>query len=76
MSITITRRTGESVDIRPRPEKGEPGLRFNWDSPIHISPHDNARLYHGSRKVHRSDDRGDSWTAISPDLSATGTGSN
>ena len=63
------RRTGEAVDIRPRSEKGEPDLRFNWDSPIHISPHSNKRIYHGSKKVHRSDDQGDSWTAISPDLS-------
>lgn len=63
------RRTGESVSIRPRPEKGEPDLRHNWDSPIHISPHSNTRIYHGSKMIHRSDDRGESWTAISPDLS-------
>ena len=63
------RKTGESVDIRPQPEKGEMNLRFNWDSPIHISPHNNERLYFASRKLHRSDDRGDSWTAVSGDLS-------
>ncbi len=63
------RRTGESVDIRPQPEAGEEQLRFNWDSPILISPHSNTRLYFGSKKLHRSEDRGDSWTAISPDLS-------
>lgn len=63
------RRTGESVDIRPQPAKGEEDLRFNWDSPIHISPHNHKRIYHASKKLHRSDDRGDSWTAISPDLS-------
>ena len=63
------RRTGESVDIRPQPAKGEIDLRFNWDSPIHISPHSHTRLYFGSNKLHRSDDRGDSWTTISPDLS-------
>ena len=63
------RRTGQSIDIRPQPEKGEEDLRFNWDSPIHISPHSHTRLYYGSKKLHRSDDRGDSWTAISPDLS-------
>lgn len=63
------RRTGESIGIRPRPEKGEEDLRFNWDSPICISPHSHTRLYYGSKKLHRSDDRGDSWTAISPDLS-------
>ena len=63
------RKTGESVDIRPQPAKGEMNLRFNWDSPIHISPHSNTRLYFGSRKLFRSDDRGDSWTAVSDDLS-------
>ena len=65
----VDRRTGESVDIRPQPLEGEPGLRFNWDSPIHISPHSHTRIYHGSKKLHRSDDRGDSWKEISPDLS-------
>ncbi|MHC5025481.1 MAG: VPS10 domain-containing protein [Planctomycetota bacterium] len=63
------RKTGEAVSIRPQPEQGEDDLRFNWDSPIHISPHSHTRLYFGSKKLHRSDDRGDSWTAISGDLS-------
>lgn len=63
------RRTGESVDIRPRPGKGEEHLRCNWDSPLFISPHSHTRVYFGSRKLHRSDDRGDSWTDVSPDLS-------
>ena len=63
------RKTGEAMDIRPQPAEGEDDLRFNWDSPIEISFHDNKRLYFGSRKLFRSDDRGDSWTAISPDLS-------
>ncbi len=63
------RATGESIDIRPRPAEGEETLRFNWDSPILISPHSHTRLYFGSKKLHRSDDRGDSWTTISPDLS-------
>jgi len=63
------RGTGESIDIRPQPALGEDSLRFNWDSPILISPHKHTRVYYGSKKLHRSDDRGDSWTAISPDLS-------
>jgi len=63
------RRTGTSIDIRPQPARGEDSLRFNWDSPILISPHSHTRLYFGSQKLHRSDDRGDSWTEISPDLS-------
>ena len=63
------RRTGESVDIRPQPGPGEEALRYNWDAPIHISPHAHTRLYFGSKRLHRSDDRGDSWTDVSPDLS-------
>lgn len=62
-------RTGESVYIQPQPEKDESAERFNWDSPILISPHDPARLYFASQHVWRSDDRGDAWKAISGDLS-------
>ena len=65
----VDRVTGNSIDIRPQPGKGEDGLRYNWDAPILISPHSNTRIYHGSKKLYRSDDRGDSWKAISPDLS-------
>ncbi len=62
------KRSGERVDIKPQPEKGEGPHRWNWDTPIIISPHANTRLYYASQRVYRSDDRGDSWTAISPDL--------
>ncbi|MEC8306143.1 MAG: glycosyl hydrolase, partial [Planctomycetota bacterium] len=63
------RQTGESVRIQPQPGPEEESFRFNWDSPILISPHDNKRLYFASQFLHRSDDRGDSWTKVSPDLS-------
>lgn len=63
------RRTGQAVDIKPQPASGEDDLRHNWDSPIEISPHSHTRLYFGSKRLHRSDDRGDSWQTISPDLS-------
>ena len=63
------RRTGESVMIQPQPGSDEESFRFNWDSPILISPHDNKRLYFASQFLHRSDDRGDSWQKVSPDLS-------
>jgi len=62
------RKTGEIVYIQPQPAAGEEYERFNWDSPILISPHDPKRLYYASQRVWRSDDRGDSWTAISGDL--------
>lgn len=62
------RRTGESVDIQPQPAVGADELRFNWDAPILISPHSHTRIYFASQFLHRSDDRGDSWQTISPDL--------
>jgi photosystem II stability/assembly factor-like uncharacterized protein len=54
-------------------ERGGPGAnrrreRTNWDAPYIISPHSNTRLYWGSNFLYRTDDRGDSWERISPDL--------
>ena len=48
---------------------GPGGDRVNWDAPYIISPHNPRRLYWASNYVYRTDDRGDSWTRISPDLS-------
>ncbi|MEJ2400536.1 MAG: hypothetical protein P8Y52_03990 [Xanthomonadales bacterium] len=67
--VRYDRKTGEQVYIKPQPAADEEADRFNWDSPILISPHDPKRLYFASQRVWRSDDRGDSWTAISGDLS-------
>ncbi|MGW8314441.1 MAG: WD40/YVTN/BNR-like repeat-containing protein [Bacteroidales bacterium] len=64
----IDRITGEAVLIQPQAGVGEPHERFNWDAPILVSPHDPARIYTGSYRVWRSDNRGDSWSVISPDL--------
>jgi len=58
----------EFVYISPGPEVSDPPLRFNWDSPILISPYSRARIYYASQFLWKSDDRGDSWTKISPDL--------
>ena len=63
------RRNGEAVDIQPQPAWGDPAYRFNWNSPLLISPHDHARLYYGCQKLLRSDDFGNSWTEVSGDLS-------
>jgi photosystem II stability/assembly factor-like uncharacterized protein len=63
------RRSGENLDIQPQPGAGEPPLRWNWDSPLVLSPHSPTRLYFAANRLFRSDDRGDSWQAISPDLS-------
>jgi photosystem II stability/assembly factor-like uncharacterized protein len=62
------RRTGESVYIKPQPAADEPPDRFNWDSPVLVSPHDPSTLFFASQRVWRSDDHGDSWTPISGDL--------
>ena len=62
------RQTGESVYIRPQPGADEVEERFNWDAPILISPHNSETLYFASYRVWKSDDRGDSWEAISGDL--------
>ena len=66
--MRIDRTTGEQVYIKPQPEKGDPTERFNWDSPILVSPHDPKRIYFASQRLWRSDNRGDSWTALSGDL--------
>jgi photosystem II stability/assembly factor-like uncharacterized protein len=62
------RKTGENVYIRPQSGEGEPPERYNWDAPILISPHDSKTLYVGTQRVWKSDDYGDSWQAISGDL--------
>ena len=62
------RQTGEMVYVKPQPAEDEGFERFNWDAPILVSPHKPERLYFASQRVWRSDDRGDSWTAISGDL--------
>ncbi len=67
--IRYDRKTGEIVDIRPVPTAGEAAPRFNWDAPLLISHHDPKRLYFASNYLYRSDDRGNSWRTISPDLS-------
>ncbi len=63
------RASGEAVDIQPQEEPGEPAHRWNWDSPLIISPHSPTRLYYACQRVFRSDDRGDTWSTISGDLS-------
>ena len=60
--------TGEVVDVQPQPRDGEVYERFNWDSPILVSPHKPSRLYFASQRVWKSDNRGDSWEPISDDL--------
>ena len=60
--------TGQELVLQPQEGKGEPPLRWNWDSPLIISPHSHTRLYFAANKLFRSDDRGDTWQAVSGDL--------
>jgi len=62
------RKSDEALLIRPMPAEGDAPERWNWDSPILVSPHNPDRVYYGSQRLWRSDDRGGSWTAISADL--------
>jgi photosystem II stability/assembly factor-like uncharacterized protein len=60
--------TGERVSIRPEPAPGEGALTWHWDAPLIISPHSPSRLYFAANRIFRSDDRGSSWSTVSPDL--------
>ncbi len=66
--VRVDRITNERKTIRPLPGRDEPNLRWNWNTAIHISPHNSATIYAGANKVFRSTDRGQSWQAISEDL--------
>lgn len=66
--IRFDRKSGEYLGIKPSEGENEPAYRWNWDAPLLISQHDNARLYFGANKLFRTDDRGNSWKVISPDL--------
>jgi hypothetical protein len=64
----INRKTHETRDIKPLPRYKEGKLRFNWNTPIHVSPTRNGTVYIGSQFLHRSRDFGQTWERISPDL--------
>jgi photosystem II stability/assembly factor-like uncharacterized protein len=68
--VRYDKQSGEAVDIRPEPRKGENTYKWNWDTPLFISHHKNTRIYCAANKVFRSEDRGDTWEVISDDLSA------
>lgn len=60
--------SGELFSIKPQEREGEEPYRWNWDTPLMISPHNPTRLYVAANKLFRSDDRGNSWQVISDDL--------
>lgn len=60
--------TGESINIVPVAEEGEPPLRGQWVAPFIVSPHNPRIIYHGMNMLYRSMDRGDTWERLSDDL--------
>lgn len=62
------RTTGERLQITPMPGADENNHNWNWSSPLIVSPHQSSRLYFGAERLFRSDDRGESWVAVSGDL--------
>jgi len=64
----INRATLEKRSIKPQPNYGEPKLRFNWNTPIHMSPNEKGAIYIGAQYLFRSRDHGQNWDRISPDL--------
>jgi photosystem II stability/assembly factor-like uncharacterized protein len=65
----VNRVTHEVRDIQPRAGYKEK-LRWNWNTPIHLSPNDPGTLYLGAQFLFRTRDRGDTWERISPDLTS------
>ncbi|MDF1696458.1 MAG: glycosyl hydrolase [Saprospiraceae bacterium] len=68
----INKKTGSRAYITPKHELGDSPYRWNWQSPILLSPHNQDIFYMGSNKLLRSMDQGNSFTAISNDLTAGG----
>lgn len=66
--VRYNKNTKEAVDIRPEPGKDELTYKWNWDTPLFISPHKSTRIYCAANKVFKSEDRGNSWEKISDDL--------
>ncbi len=64
----VNRYTHDGQTIKPLPNYGEKKLRFNWNTPIHMSPNEKGTLYIGAQFLFRSRDHGQSWDRISPDL--------
>ncbi len=68
--IRYDKKSGEKVSVKPQPRKDELTYRWNWNAPLLISPHSPTRLYIAANKLFRSEDRGNTWTVISEDLTA------
>jgi photosystem II stability/assembly factor-like uncharacterized protein len=64
----VNRMTLDGRAIKPQPNYGEGKLRFNWNTPIHMSPNEKGAIYIGAQFLFRSRDHGQTWDRISPDL--------
>ena len=64
----VNRVTLEARAIKPQPNYGEGKLRFNWNTPLHLSPNEKGTIYIGAQFLFRSRDHGQTWERISPDL--------
>ena len=64
------KKSGEAISIKPRERKDELTYKWNWNTPLIVSPHKGTRVYMAANKVFRSDDRGDTWQVISDDLTS------
>ena len=62
-------KTGKELSIRPGPSPDGERLRFNWVTPFILSHYDSKTLYAGANYVFKSENRGEKWRCISPDLS-------
>ncbi|WP_353779225.1 glycosyl hydrolase [Winogradskyella sp. 3972H.M.0a.05] len=72
----INRETGNRKYIQPKHQLGESPYRFNWQTPILLSPHNQDILYLGGNKLMRSMNQGNDWEAISDDLTTGGKKGN
>lgn len=76
--VRVDLATGDARSIRPDPVRSggaaiNDSIRWNWDAPLLLSPHDPRTLYFAGSRVFRSEDDGQSWTALSGDLSRADT---
>jgi hypothetical protein len=68
--VRLDRVTGESMPIRPQAPRGERPLRWNWDTPLVLSPHNASIVYAAANKLYRSSNRGLTWESLGADLTA------
>ena len=68
--------SGKRKSIKPVHELGESPYRFNWQTPILLSPHNQDIVYFGTNHFHKSNDKGDSWELTSKDLTNGGKKGN